>query len=88
MSDLQTAIRKAPSAIQATFGFALIAVSMYIITNSQQLSTGGPLALWLLFCLVGGLYLINGLPSFIEGVMTMNAEYEERKRLLQQPKKP
>lgn len=86
MNDLPEALKKTPTAIQATFGFALCALAAFIGINAFTLAQGD-LVTALIILLLSGIYAILGLPSLVEGVLTMNAEYEERKRLVQQPKK-
>lgn len=83
-------IKKLPASIQALFGFALVAVGVNVMLNATMISNmimqNPELVAQYLFFLIGILYLISGIPSLIEGVMTMNAQ-RERQKLLEVPVK-
>ena len=83
-------LKKLPASIQAIFGFALVAVGINVMLNATMIANmvmeNPQLVIQYLFFLIGVLYLINGVPSLIEGVMTMNAQ-RERQKLLEVPAK-
>jgi hypothetical protein len=86
----QNITKKLPASIQALFGFALVAVGVNVMLNGSVwitlVSTNPQLVVQYIFYLVGILYLLSGIPSLIEGVMTMNAE-REKEKLLEVPTK-
>ena len=74
-------MKKMPAAMQAVFCFALIVLAVMLMAIwAPVLSKAGELGLWIAFIFIGALYLIAGLPGFIEAVMTMNAEVEQQKK--------
>jgi len=83
-------LKKLPASIQAIFGFALVAVGINVMLNATMIANmvmeNPQLVIQYLFFLIGVLYLISGIPSLIEGVMTMNAQ-RERQKLLEVPAK-
>jgi hypothetical protein len=84
-------LKKLPASIQAIFGFALVAVGINVMLNATMISNmvmeNPQLVVQYLFFLIGVLYLIGGVPSLIEGVMTMNAQKEQQKLLEMEIKK-
>lgn len=83
-------LKKLPASIQAIFGFALLAVGIKVMFDATPISrlvmSNPELVIQYIFFLIGVLYLISGVPSLIEGVMTMNAQ-RERQKLLDVPAK-
>ena len=61
---------KMPIAMQVLVGFILIAYGIVMMVNNQVYAAGD-IRFTLAFLSIGVLYLIAGLPSFIEGVMIM-----------------
>jgi len=84
-------LKKLPASIQAIFGFALVAVGINVMLNATMISNmvmeNPQVVAQYLFFLIGVLYLIGGVPSLIEGVMTMNAQKEQQKLLEMEIKK-
>ena len=61
---------KIPVSMQAVFGFAMLVLGAAIMLYAPYWSQGD--IRWLAaFQFTGALYLINGIPSMVEGFMTM-----------------
>lgn len=88
--DSKSILKKLPSAIQTLFGFALVVVGVNVMLNTGTwiaiYASNPQMVIQYLFFLIGILYLLHGIPSLIEGVMTMNAE-RGRQTLLEIPRK-
>ena len=61
-------------AVQTLIGFALIALGAYLMLSADVLATAPvQVIVYDILLFVGGLYLVAGVPHFLEGAMTMFA---------------
>lgn len=67
---------KLPIAFQTVLALALVIVGAWIGLNADLLSQGSPSTL-LAFYLISALFFVNGVPSLLEGGMTMLYEKKE-----------
>ena len=69
-------VGKLPVGIQTVLALALTAIGVFTILNATAMSTDD--SRWfLVFCLIGVMFLVNGIPSLLEGAMTMIYEKKE-----------
>lgn len=61
---------KMPVAFQAIIGFVLMAYGVVLMVNNE-IYASGDIRFSFAFLSIGVLYLVAGLPSFLEGVMIM-----------------
>lgn len=69
-------VGRLPIGIQTVLALALAAIGVVTILNATAMSVDD--GRWfLVLCLIGVLYLVNGIPSLLEGAMTMIYEKKE-----------
>ena len=66
------AVDKLPTVFKTLIGFALFCVGVYQI-GFATLWADGNIQLFYIFVALGVLYIVNGVPSLLDGVMTMFA---------------
>ena len=69
----QEAVDKLPVAFKTLIGFVLFAAGAYQIAFASMWSMGD-ICFFYIFIAIGVLFIVNGLPSLLDGIMTMFAE--------------
>jgi hypothetical protein len=67
---------KMPVGLKTIIGFALFAGGAYQILFAGDWA-GGDIRFFYAFVAIGVMYIVNGLPSMIDGVMTMFSDKKE-----------
>lgn len=75
-TPMNESMKKTPVAVQVAIGFALLVYGAWTMLNSTFWSDSDPRFL-LIFMSIGVLYLLNGIPMFLEGAMTMFFKKQE-----------
>jgi hypothetical protein len=75
-TPMNDSMRKAPVAVQMIVGFVLLVYGAWTMLNATFWSDADPRFL-LIFLSIGVLYLLNGVPMFLEGAMTMFYKKQE-----------
>jgi len=69
----QEAVDKLPTAFKTLIGLVLFATGAYQILFAADWASGD-IRFYYIFVALGVMFIVNGLPSLLDGIMTMFAE--------------